>query len=127
MTVTVRFAPSPTGLLHVGNARTALLNWLFAQQDGRPLPAAHRRYRRARSKQAFEAAIIAIWAGWASRTICSTRQIDRLTLYQRRFRQAEGGGAALSLLRNAKLNWSASARQLARASSRRSTIAPPWS
>ncbi len=31
MTVTVRFAPSPTGLLHIGNARTALINWLFAR------------------------------------------------------------------------------------------------
>ncbi len=29
--VRVRFAPSPTGLLHVGNARTALFNWLFAR------------------------------------------------------------------------------------------------
>lgn len=31
MTVTVRFAPSPTGYIHIGNARTALFNWLFAQ------------------------------------------------------------------------------------------------
>jgi glutamyl-tRNA synthetase len=30
----VRFAPSPTGLLHVGNARTALYNWLFARRLG---------------------------------------------------------------------------------------------
>lgn len=30
----VRFAPSPTGELHVGNARTALFNWLFARQQG---------------------------------------------------------------------------------------------
>ena len=30
----VRFAPSPTGLLHVGNARTALYNWLFARRFG---------------------------------------------------------------------------------------------
>jgi nondiscriminating glutamyl-tRNA synthetase len=30
--VRVRFAPSPTGMLHVGNARTALFNWLFARQ-----------------------------------------------------------------------------------------------
>jgi len=30
----VRFAPSPTGYLHVGGARTALFNWLFAQQTG---------------------------------------------------------------------------------------------
>lgn len=34
MTVTVRFAPSPTGLLHVGNARVALINWLFARAHG---------------------------------------------------------------------------------------------
>ncbi|HEV7256074.1 MAG TPA: glutamate--tRNA ligase [Mesorhizobium sp.] len=33
MTVTVRFAPSPTGRIHIGNARTALFNWLFALQN----------------------------------------------------------------------------------------------
>jgi glutamyl-tRNA synthetase len=32
--VKVRFAPSPTGLLHVGNARVALVNWLFARRAG---------------------------------------------------------------------------------------------
>lgn len=32
--IRVRFAPSPTGLLHVGNARTALYNWLFARRHG---------------------------------------------------------------------------------------------
>ena len=32
--IRVRFAPSPTGQLHVGNARTALFNWLFARQRG---------------------------------------------------------------------------------------------
>ena len=30
----VRFAPSPTGRLHIDNARTALLNWLFTKQRG---------------------------------------------------------------------------------------------
>ncbi|HLN23364.1 MAG TPA: glutamate--tRNA ligase [Patescibacteria group bacterium] len=34
MTVTVRFAPSPTGRLHVGNARVALINWLYAKRHG---------------------------------------------------------------------------------------------
>src|SRR5437667_2068765 len=34
MSVTVRFAPSPTGFLHIGGARTALLNWLFARHQG---------------------------------------------------------------------------------------------
>jgi nondiscriminating glutamyl-tRNA synthetase len=34
MTVRVRFAPSPTGWLHIGNARTALFNWLYARHTG---------------------------------------------------------------------------------------------
>ncbi|MDJ0932132.1 glutamate--tRNA ligase [Breoghania sp.] len=34
MTATVRFAPSPTGMIHIGNARTALFNALFARQRG---------------------------------------------------------------------------------------------
>jgi glutamyl-tRNA synthetase len=34
MTVIVRFAPSPTGHIHIGNARTALFNWLFALKNG---------------------------------------------------------------------------------------------
>ena len=34
MTVTTRFAPSPTGMLHVGNVRTALHNWLWARKAG---------------------------------------------------------------------------------------------
>ena len=32
--VRVRFAPSPTGYLHIGGARTALFNWLFARSQG---------------------------------------------------------------------------------------------
>ena len=32
--IRVRFAPSPTGYLHVGGARTALFNWLFAKRHG---------------------------------------------------------------------------------------------
>jgi glutamyl-tRNA synthetase len=32
--VRVRFAPSPTGFLHIGNVRTALFNWLFARHEG---------------------------------------------------------------------------------------------
>jgi glutamyl-tRNA synthetase len=34
MSVIVRFAPSPTGFLHIGGARTALFNWLFARHHG---------------------------------------------------------------------------------------------
>ena len=34
MSVRVRFAPSPTGYLHIGGARTALFNWLYARHTG---------------------------------------------------------------------------------------------
>ena len=33
-TVKVRFAPSPTGRLHIGNIRPAVFNWLFARREG---------------------------------------------------------------------------------------------
>jgi glutamyl-tRNA synthetase len=32
--VVTRFAPSPTGFLHIGGARTALFNWLYAKRFG---------------------------------------------------------------------------------------------
>ena len=34
MSVRTRFAPSPTGFLHIGGARTALYNWLYAKRHG---------------------------------------------------------------------------------------------
>ncbi|WP_375704980.1 glutamate--tRNA ligase family protein, partial [Bartonella sp. AA85SXKL] len=34
MPVITRFAPSPTGFLHIGGARTALFNWLYAKHTG---------------------------------------------------------------------------------------------
>src|SRR3954463_1861763 len=34
MTVVTRFAPSPTGFLHIGGGRTALFNWLYAKHHG---------------------------------------------------------------------------------------------
>ncbi len=54
----VRFAPSPTGLLHVGNARTALLNFLFARKEGARFLLRIDDTDTERSTLAFEAAII---------------------------------------------------------------------
>ena len=56
--VVVRFAPSPTGLLHVGNARTALLNFLFARTDGGKFLLRIDDTDAERSKPEYEAAIV---------------------------------------------------------------------
>jgi len=54
----VRFAPSPTGLLHVGNARTAMLNFLFAKKEGARFLLRIDDTDTERSKPEFEHAII---------------------------------------------------------------------
>ena len=51
MSVRTRFAPSPTGYLHIGGVRTALFNWLFAKGQGGPVHSAHRRHRRAAERR----------------------------------------------------------------------------
>ena len=53
----VRFAPSPTGLIHIGNVRTALLNWLFALRQGGRFVLRYDDTDRERSRQAFIEAI----------------------------------------------------------------------
>ncbi len=58
MTKLVRFAPSPTGLLHVGNARTGLLNYLFAKKEGAKFLLRLDDTDVERSKPEFEAAIV---------------------------------------------------------------------
>jgi glutamyl-tRNA synthetase len=57
MSVTVRFAPSPTGYLHIGNARTALWNWLIAKKAGGTFILRLDDTDRERSTDAFAAAI----------------------------------------------------------------------
>ncbi|MBE9546605.1 MAG: glutamate--tRNA ligase [Proteobacteria bacterium] len=54
----VRFAPSPTGNLHVGNARTALFNWLFARHYGGDFVVRIEDTDRARTFEKFEKGII---------------------------------------------------------------------
>jgi glutamyl-tRNA synthetase len=57
MTVVTRFAPSPTGYLHIGGARTALFNWLFARHHGGQFLLRIEDTDRARSTEAATAAI----------------------------------------------------------------------
>src|SRR5437016_8602416 len=59
MSALVRFAPSPTGLLHVGNARTAMLNHLFAKRVGARFLLRIDDTDTERSKPEYEAAIVA--------------------------------------------------------------------
>ncbi len=58
MSVVVRFAPSPTGFLHIGGARTALFNWLFARHHGGRFLLRIEDTDRARSTEAAVAAIL---------------------------------------------------------------------
>ncbi len=58
MSVRVRFAPSPTGQLHVGNVRTALYNWLFARQRGGAFILRIEDTDRERSRREFEVQIL---------------------------------------------------------------------
>ena len=65
MSAMVRFAPSPTGLLHVGNARTAMLNRLFAKKEGARFLLRIDDTDTERSKPEYEAAIMTdlAWLG----------------------------------------------------------------
>ncbi len=58
MSVTVRFAPSPTGHIHIGNARTALFNWLYAEKHGGSFIQRFDDTDRERSKQEYADAIL---------------------------------------------------------------------
>src|SRR3989338_5432621 len=64
--IKVRFAPSPTGYLHVGSARTALFNWLFARHEGGQFCLRIEDTDRERSKQEFLEEILSSlrWLGF---------------------------------------------------------------
>ncbi len=92
MSVTVRFAPSPTGLLHVGNARTALLNWLFAKKLGGRFLLRIDDTDAARSTKAFEEAIYRDLAWLGLSHDGTDRQINRLAKYSAAFYQLQATG-----------------------------------
>ncbi len=81
MTVRCRFAPSPTGSLHVGGARTALINWLFARHEGGEFVLRIEDTDVSRSKAEFTEAILAglRWLGidWDGEPVFQSRRMDR--------------------------------------------------
>jgi glutamyl-tRNA synthetase len=82
MTVIVRVAPSPTGLLHVGNARAALLNYLFALREGGKFLLRIDDTDDTRSKPEFEAAILEDLAWLGLHHEIFARQSDRAARYR---------------------------------------------
>ena len=87
MSVVTRFAPSPTGRLHVGNIRTALHNYLFARKHGGKFILRVDDTDRERSTAEFDKAIRddLEWMGLMPDTI--VRQSERFDLYERQFQR----------------------------------------
>lgn len=102
-TIRVRFAPSPTGYLHIGNARTALFNYLFAKKNSGAFILRIEDTDRERSKKEFEDEIVEDlrWLGleWdegpdKGGLFTPYRQSERQDLYDHMISQLLGDGKA---------------------------------
>ncbi|MEY2943107.1 MAG: hypothetical protein RLY97_1121 [Pseudomonadota bacterium] len=82
---TTRFAPSPTGLLHIGNVRTALHNWMLAQKAGGRFLLRIDDTDAARSREDYVTAIRADLAWLGLDVDGEERQSARFALYEREF------------------------------------------
>ncbi|MEG3149327.1 glutamate--tRNA ligase [Sphingomonas sp. ZT3P38] len=92
MTVLTRFAPSPTGRLHVGNIRTALHNWLWAQKQGGRFVLRIDDTDAERSEERFVDAIRADLAWLGLNPDGEERQSARFDLYETRFAALRAAG-----------------------------------
>jgi glutamyl-tRNA synthetase len=92
MSVVTRFAPSPTGRLHVGNIRTALHNFLFARKHDGAFILRIDDTDRERSTAEFDQAIRAdlAWMGLTPDRVA--RQSERFELYEREFQRLKAAG-----------------------------------
>jgi glutamyl-tRNA synthetase len=92
MSVVTRFAPSPTGRLHVGNIRTALHNFLFARKNSGTFILRIDDTDRERSTAEFDQAIRddLDWLGLAPDQV--VRQSERFDLYEREFERLKAAG-----------------------------------
>lgn len=92
MSVVTRFAPSPTGRLHVGNIRTALHNWMWARRQGGRFLLRIDDTDRERSREEHVASIRADLAWLGLVPDGEARQSERFDRYERRFAElAESG------------------------------------
>jgi glutamyl-tRNA synthetase len=92
MTVVTRFAPSPTGRLHVGNIRTALHNWLWARKQGGRFLLRLDDTDRERSRDEYAEAILADlgWLGLEPDEV--HRQSERFGRYEAALERLEAEG-----------------------------------
>ena len=95
MSVRVRFAPSPTGFLHIGGVRTALFNWLFARREGGAFLVRIENTDRSReveeSVEQIQRSLAWLGLEWDEQV---TFQLDRLTRHQEVARTLLAQGAA---------------------------------
>lgn len=86
--IRVRFAPSPTGYLHVGSARTALFNWLFAKHEGGEFVLRIEDTDKTRSKQDYLEEILESlkWLGlnWDGELHFQSKRIDLYNRYAKK-------------------------------------------
>jgi len=92
MSVVTRFAPSPTGRLHVGNIRTALHNFLFARKNGGTFILRIDDTDRERSTAEFDQAIRDDLDWLGLNPDCTVRQSERFDLYEREFEKLKAAG-----------------------------------
>lgn len=92
MSVVTRFAPSPTGRLHVGNIRAALHNWLFATRAGGRFVLRIDDTDAQRSEERYVAAIRADLAWLGLDPALEVRQSARFDHYERRFAALAAAG-----------------------------------
>ena len=92
--IKVRFAPSPTGNLHVGNLRTALVNYLFARKTGGQFMLRIDDTDTERSTQAFEAGIRADLEWMGMNWDVEDRQSERLDRYDQALLKLRDSGRA---------------------------------
>ena len=92
MSVTTRFAPSPTGRLHVGNVRTALHNWLWARKAGGRFLLRIDDTDGERSKEEYVESIRADLAWLGLDVDGEERQSERFALYEAEFARLKAAG-----------------------------------
>ena len=121
----VRFAPSPTGRIHIGNARMALLNALYRAAGGRHLHPALRRH----GSGALEAGICGFHRGRSALARHPARHgrapVGAVRALRRRGRAAEGGRAGSIPATRRRRSWNSAASASSPAACRRSTTGPP--